>query len=160
MSLFPSDPGEIKDSGYLVAEAISLAYRLGLNYDPVSMTTNTREIGLRKRLWWAVYIRDKEVSLEADRPKTIGRDDFDVPDLLQSDFDLNAPCPRHHDGCPGQECASNERKKSAIQFMHRAKRAQDPEGVDYASKVRYWKFDPWTTGDLEVTGGLIPELGG
>src|SRR5204862_6736661 len=72
----------------LLGWTVSLAYTLGLNRDCSDwLGLPSWEIGLRKRLWYGVYIMDKWASLGAGSPSSIRKEDFDVCPLTAADFE-------------------------------------------------------------------------
>lgn len=69
-----------------VSHAVTLAYLLGLHRDPSSVTNSPREMSLRKRLWWSIYIRERFLSLDYGTPWAIDETAYDVPSLCLEDF--------------------------------------------------------------------------
>ncbi|KAK1997328.1 fungal-specific transcription factor domain-containing protein [Colletotrichum falcatum] len=60
--------------------AVSLAQSLGLNRDPVDWNISTPEKCLRMKIWWALVVHDKWLSLAYGTPPQIKRYQYDVPD--------------------------------------------------------------------------------
>lgn len=70
----------------LLGWTVSLAQALGLHSDPSTWTSIPAwELTLRKRLWHAVYIIDKWISLGAGTPSHINSSGFDVSALTPLD---------------------------------------------------------------------------
>jgi hypothetical protein len=69
--------------------AVSLSYSLGLHRDinPDHITAKNR--GLRRRLWWTCFLRDRLIALAEGRPVRIKREDCHVPLLGVEDFDFD-----------------------------------------------------------------------
>lgn len=65
---------------------VGLAHSLGLQLDCCLFGIPTQEQRIRRRLWWAVYIEDKWLSLLLGRPPYIRPSEWDVTGLEDSDF--------------------------------------------------------------------------
>ncbi|KAF4993339.1 hypothetical protein FDECE_13454 [Fusarium decemcellulare] len=65
---------------------VGLAQSLGLNRECRSFRIPLHEMRLRRRLWWAVYIEDKWLSLLLGRPPYLRRTECDVVELDDEDF--------------------------------------------------------------------------
>ncbi|KAF5496809.1 putative transcriptional regulatory protein [Colletotrichum siamense] len=63
-----------------------LAHNLGLHLECRMMGLPAQEKRLRRRLWWAVFIQDKFLSLHTGRPPYIRKDEWDVGELDDFDF--------------------------------------------------------------------------
>ncbi|KAK2012003.1 fungal-specific transcription factor domain-containing protein [Colletotrichum eremochloae] len=63
-----------------LGSAVSLAQSLGLNRDPVDWNISVPEKCLRMRIWWALVVHDKWLSLAYGTPPQIKRYQYDVPD--------------------------------------------------------------------------------
>lgn len=77
-----------KDSWHWVNAAITMAMFIGLHQERKSPSTQTDEDGLRRRVWWCCYVRDKIVALGLGRPTRIKSFDFEVPMLQIKDVEL------------------------------------------------------------------------
>jgi hypothetical protein len=66
---------------------VGLATSLGLQFECRPMGMPLWERRVRRRLWWAVYSEDKWRSLLMGRPPYIRRDEWDVTDLDEADFE-------------------------------------------------------------------------
>ncbi|POR30984.1 Cutinase transcription factor 1 beta [Tolypocladium paradoxum] len=81
-------PDEQKDSWHWIGVAITLAQSIGLNCNPEESTQmSDSEKRLRKRVWWSCFMYDRLVALGLRFPTRINDDDFNVPMLVESDFD-------------------------------------------------------------------------
>lgn len=67
---------------------VGLAHSLGLHLECRMFGIPAREKRLRRRLWWAVYIEDKWLSLLLGRPPYIRQDEWDTSELDSTDFEL------------------------------------------------------------------------
>lgn len=74
------------EAGALTTQLVDLAYTLGLHLDPGDWDIPEWEIGLRRRLSWAVYTQDKWTALLGSRPPMITEGGWDVDQLTDFDF--------------------------------------------------------------------------
>ncbi|TQV91060.1 C6 transcription factor (Ctf1B) [Cordyceps javanica] len=88
MTYWYETPDDQKDTWHWMGVAISLAHTIGLHRKPGanSMTTGKRK--LWKRIWWSCFMRDRLIALGMRRPTRIKDEDFDVPMLTESDFEI------------------------------------------------------------------------
>ena len=73
----------------LSVQLIDLAYGLGLHLDSSTWEIPEWEIGLRRRLAWAVIVQDKWISLFSGRPSLVQLYDWHVMPLSADDFPDN-----------------------------------------------------------------------
>lgn len=108
-----SDGGVVSSGsrGKVTAHLISIAHRLGLHLDPTDWDIPLWEIGLRRRLAWAVYMQDKWVALIEGRPALISDLNWTVNMCIEQDF----PEAQEHD-----EEGSSEVQKGRTVFMEMA----------------------------------------
>ncbi|MCJ1445109.1 MAG: Fungal specific transcription factor [Stictis urceolatum] len=81
------------DTRALNIQLVAAAYDLGLHIDPSHWNLPNDEVGLRKRLAWAVYILDKWSSLSSGRPSLIRSEEWGVSPLSLQNFDSTSPQP-------------------------------------------------------------------
>ncbi|KAJ5156936.1 uncharacterized protein N7482_008036 [Penicillium canariense] len=62
-------------SGFWIRTAGAMAFQIGLHKEP---SPNTKDRGLRRRLWWSLVIRDNIISVGVGRPRTINLRDRDT----------------------------------------------------------------------------------
>ncbi|KAM3562207.1 hypothetical protein ARSEF4850_002853 [Beauveria asiatica] len=88
MTYWYETPDDQKDTWHWMGVAISLAHTIGLHRKPGanSMTDGKRK--LWKRIWWSCFMRDRLIALGMRRPTRIKDEDFDVPMLTESDFEI------------------------------------------------------------------------
>ncbi|KAI1653857.1 fungal-specific transcription factor domain-containing protein [Daldinia decipiens] len=80
-----------------LGSAVSLAYSLGLNHNPLSWDIPQPEKMLRMYTWWTILIHDKWLSLACGTPPHIQRSFYDVPQP-KVEYQLNrADLQRQHD---------------------------------------------------------------
>ena len=88
MTYWYETPDDQKDTWHWMGVAISVAHTIGLHRNPASTTMPPRKKNLWKRIWWSCFMRDRLVALGMRRPTRIKDEDFDVPMLEESDFDI------------------------------------------------------------------------
>ncbi|KAJ4252791.1 hypothetical protein NW762_010697 [Fusarium torreyae] len=88
MSLWYESPEEHRNTWHWTDVAISQCYAAGLHLDPSFSGTqeSPQTQGLRRRLWWTCFIRDRIVSMGMRRSPRIKDDDYNVLMLVSSDF--------------------------------------------------------------------------
>ncbi|KAL9612067.1 MAG: hypothetical protein Q9167_003327 [Letrouitia subvulpina] len=74
----------------LTAQLVAVAQELGLHLDCTFWSIPKWEIGLRKRLAWAMYMQNAWAGLIHSRPSHITASDWAVQELNESDFPENA----------------------------------------------------------------------
>ncbi|UKZ70210.1 uncharacterized protein TrAtP1_011204 [Trichoderma atroviride] len=88
MTYWYETPDDQKDTWHWMGVAISLAHTIGLHRNPDVTTMAVPTQKLWKRIWWSCFMRDRLIALGMRRPTRIKDEDFDVPMLLESDFEL------------------------------------------------------------------------
>lgn len=73
----------------LTVQLVNMGHGLGLHLDCSHWELPEWEIGLRRRIGWALYMQDKWTALLESRPTLISADDWDVADLSELDFPEN-----------------------------------------------------------------------
>ncbi|ETS86979.1 hypothetical protein PFICI_00807 [Pestalotiopsis fici W106-1] len=75
----------------LHSQIVAISHELGLHADCSSWSTPDWEVGLRRRIAWALYMQDRWISFVHGRPALLHDDDWDVQPCSSSDF------PEYHD---------------------------------------------------------------
>ena len=88
MTYWYETPDDQKDTWHWMGVAISLAHTIGLHRNPGSTTMSLPKQKLWKRIWWSCFMRDRLIALGMRRPTRIKDEDFDVPMLEESDFEI------------------------------------------------------------------------
>ncbi|XDG04313.1 hypothetical protein ABKA04_003928 [Annulohypoxylon sp. FPYF3050] len=70
----------------LHAQLVAISYDLGLHVDCSSWSIPEWEIGLRRRLGWALYMQDRWTAFVHGRPALLHSDDWDLQPCSSSDF--------------------------------------------------------------------------
>jgi len=81
-------PDDQKDTWHWMGVAISLAHTIGLHRNPTASNMPPKKQKLWKRIWWSCFMRDRLIALGMRRPTRIKDEDFDVPMLEKTDFDI------------------------------------------------------------------------
>ncbi|KAI1767145.1 fungal-specific transcription factor domain-containing protein [Hypoxylon sp. FL1150] len=76
-------------NGVRLGSAVSLAYSLGLNHDPVLWDISWPEKMLRMHAWWTLLIQDRWSSLARGTPPHIQKPFYDVPNPRMEFQQLN-----------------------------------------------------------------------
>lgn len=90
MTYWYETPDDQKDTWHWMGVAISLAHTIGLHRKPGANAMTTGKRKLWKRIWWSCFMRDRLIALGMRRPTRIKDEDFDVPMLIESDFEIQA----------------------------------------------------------------------
>jgi len=85
MSFWRAGPLLEKDTRHWLGAAISLAQTKGMHRS--SSTTTFTDFKLRKRIWWSLYVRDRQCSVALGLPTRIRDEDCDIEMLELSDFE-------------------------------------------------------------------------
>jgi hypothetical protein len=88
MTYWYETPDDQKDTWHWMGVAISLAHTIGLHRNPEKSNMDIKKQHLWKRIWWSCFMRDRLVALGMRRPTRIKDEDFDVPMLSLTDFEL------------------------------------------------------------------------
>ncbi|ODQ79166.1 hypothetical protein BABINDRAFT_162218 [Babjeviella inositovora NRRL Y-12698] len=89
LSWFWDGPDDVsRNSFYWCRIAISLSLGFGFQRDVShSATMENWEKKIWRKVWWCLFVRDRQVALAFGRPVAIDLDDCDVPMLVELDFD-------------------------------------------------------------------------
>ena len=74
-----------KETHHWTDIVLSLAQKMGLHLEVPELSDSATQI-LRRRIWWSIYLRDVQISLNKATPTRISEIDFDVPLLQLSDL--------------------------------------------------------------------------
>lgn len=81
-------PGQIKEGWHWLGIAISVAFSLGLHQTRSGSPGDQPVSRQARRIWWTLYVRDRQQAQYLSRPMRIRDDEFDTPPLTLEDFDL------------------------------------------------------------------------
>ncbi|KAM9884243.1 hypothetical protein VDGD_01318 [Verticillium dahliae] len=96
MTYWYETPDDQKDTWHWMGVAISLAHTIGLHRNPATTSMPLRKQKLWKRIWWSCFMRDRLVALGMRRPTRIKDEDYDVPMLTESDFEIELLAEENH----------------------------------------------------------------
>ncbi|GAP84033.2 putative cutinase transcription factor 1 beta [Rosellinia necatrix] len=102
MTYWYETPDDQKDTWHWMGVAISLGHTIGLHRNPANTNMPPQRRKLWKRIWWSCFMRDRLIALGMRRPTRIKDEDFDVPMLVEDDFDIKV-LPDHVQAV-GPEC--------------------------------------------------------
>ncbi|EQB51269.1 hypothetical protein CGLO_09216 [Colletotrichum gloeosporioides Cg-14] len=80
---------EQKDHCHWVGCATTFAQSMGMHRSMSQSTFSPHTKSLRKRIWWAIYTRERHLSAAFGRPCRIRDEDCDVEPLDEDDFDFD-----------------------------------------------------------------------
>lgn len=106
-SRWPRDDNQ----GDVTSQLVDLACTLGLYLDPTDWEIPEWEIGLRRRLSWAVFMQDQWASIMRGSPPSTSDETWDVDPLTDEDF------PEHDEE---DAAGSSEVEKGRLVFMQMA----------------------------------------
>lgn len=98
-------------SAELTAQLISLGFRLGIHADASNWEIPAWEIGLRRRLGWALYMQDAWSAQGSGRPRLISATNWSVQPLTHDDFSEDFTHENEQEG-------SSEVEKGKILFSY------------------------------------------
>nr|CAC28684.1 probable CUTINASE TRANSCRIPTION FACTOR 1 BETA [Neurospora crassa] len=88
MTYWYETPEDQKDTWHWIGVAISLGLTIGIHRNPANLAMPPAQKKLWKRIWWCCFMRDRLIALGMRRPTRIKDEDFDVPMLEESDFEI------------------------------------------------------------------------
>ncbi|KAF4959507.1 hypothetical protein FSARC_10712 [Fusarium sarcochroum] len=80
-------------NGVLLASSVAMAHSLGLNHSPMPWEIPQSEKNLRMKIWWALLVHDKWLSLSHGTPPLISTTLNDVPQPLIENLCENGSSP-------------------------------------------------------------------
>lgn len=90
MTYWHDTPDGHRDLYHWMGIAISLAFSINLHRNTETTGLPPGEQKLRKRIWWACFMRDQIIALGARKPSRIQETNTDMPALVVSDFETDA----------------------------------------------------------------------
>lgn len=89
LSFWYEAPDDAKETWHWSGIAISQAQALGLHRSTISSANmDPVKKRQRRRVWWSCVMRDRQIGLGMSRLIRIKDDDFDIPMLEESDFEI------------------------------------------------------------------------
>ncbi|RMZ88445.1 hypothetical protein DV736_g4322, partial [Chaetothyriales sp. CBS 134916] len=87
MSFWRGDKFDVRDVRYWLGVAITVAESCGLHRDTPFNTSEPQIARLRRRLWWSIYVRERQSAVSLGLPSRIRDEDCDIKPLNTQDFD-------------------------------------------------------------------------
>ncbi|KAF5656456.1 cutinase transcription factor 1 beta [Fusarium circinatum] len=84
-------PTAYRDCYWWLAAAIRSAQCTGYHRSTRNSKMAPEERSRWKRIWWCLYIRDRQIAISTGTPMAINDEDHDVEELIQGDFTEEAP---------------------------------------------------------------------
>ncbi|KAF1816898.1 hypothetical protein P152DRAFT_3545 [Eremomyces bilateralis CBS 781.70] len=91
MSFWRAGPLNEKNSRYWLGAAIGLAQTRGFHRAAQSTTVGAKQAKMRRRIWWSIYVRDRQSSASLGLPSRIRDEDCDVQMLSPLDLEEEEP---------------------------------------------------------------------
>ncbi|RSM15527.1 hypothetical protein CDV31_004963 [Fusarium ambrosium] len=86
MSFWRGGPSDVRDVRYWLGVVIGVAESNGLHRSAKFTTRNTSTARLRRRIWWSIYVRERQAAASLGLPSRIRDDDCDVEPLSPADL--------------------------------------------------------------------------
>lgn len=94
MSFWRGGPSNIRDVRYWLGVSITLAQTFGLHRSTRFTAGDPNISALRRRIWWSIYVRERQAAASLGLPSRIRDEDCDIEILtaadLESDVDNNS----------------------------------------------------------------------
>ncbi|KAF4415227.1 Cutinase transcription factor 1 beta [Fusarium acutatum] len=84
-------PTAYRDCHWWLAAAIRSAQCTGYHRSTRNSKMSPEERSLWKRIWWCLYVRDRQIAISTGTPMVINDEDHDVEELIEEDFPEEAP---------------------------------------------------------------------
>ncbi|KAG6018570.1 hypothetical protein E4U40_000137 [Claviceps sp. LM458 group G5] len=92
MSFWRAGPADVRDVRYWLGVVITLSESYGLHRSPRSTAKNTPMSRMRRRIWWSIYVRERQVAAAMGLPSRIRDEDCDIEPLSAADLESEAVC--------------------------------------------------------------------
>ncbi|KAG5977246.1 hypothetical protein E4U55_006947, partial [Claviceps digitariae] len=95
MSFWRGGPADVRDVRYWLGVVITLSESYGLHRLPRLSAKNTPMTRMRRRIWWSIYVRERQVAAALGLPSRIRDEDCDIEPLSPADLESEAVCAGH-----------------------------------------------------------------
>ncbi|KAL6918453.1 hypothetical protein FSST1_009948 [Fusarium sambucinum] len=95
MSFWRGGPSDVRDVRYWLGVVIGIAESYGLHRSTRFATRDPRKARIRKRIWWSIYVRERQASASLGLPSRIRDEDCDVEPLSSSDLESEVGALEH-----------------------------------------------------------------
>ncbi|XP_044718997.1 fungal specific transcription factor domain-containing protein [Hirsutella rhossiliensis] len=93
MSFWRGGPADVRDVRYWLGVVITLAESYGLHRSPKSSASkNIHMTRMRRRIWWSIYVRERQVAAAMGLPSRIRDEDCDIEPLSANDLESEVYC--------------------------------------------------------------------
>ncbi|UKZ67054.1 uncharacterized protein TrAtP1_008217 [Trichoderma atroviride] len=89
MSFWRGAPTDVRDVRYWLGIAITLAESYGFHRSSRSMSKDSHTARMRRRIWWTVYVRERQAAASLGLPSRIRDEDCDIEPLSPSDWETD-----------------------------------------------------------------------
>ncbi|CAM1508936.1 Fc.00g026750.m01.CDS01 [Cosmosporella sp. VM-42] len=87
MSFWRGGPSDVRDVRYWLGVVIGVAESYGLHRSARFTTRDPHKARLRRRIWWSIYVRERQAAASLGLPSRIRDDDCDIEPLSPSDLE-------------------------------------------------------------------------
>ncbi|KAL2061083.1 hypothetical protein VTL71DRAFT_9135 [Oculimacula yallundae] len=116
LSFWRGGASDVRDVRYWLGVVIGVAESHGLHRSTRFATSDPSKARIRKRIWWSIYVRERQSAASLGLPSRIRDDDCDVEPLAISDLETEVTSP---DSSPFGSCKP-EHAKYAINMVNLA----------------------------------------
>ncbi|TWU76018.1 hypothetical protein ED733_007175 [Metarhizium rileyi] len=92
MSFWRGGPADVRDVRYWLGVVITLSESYGLHRSPRSISKGTHMNRMRRRIWWSIYVRERQVAAALGLPSRIRDEDCDIEPLGATDLESETLC--------------------------------------------------------------------
>ncbi|KHO01633.1 uncharacterized protein MAM_00634 [Metarhizium album ARSEF 1941] len=97
MSFWRGGPADVRDVRYWLGVVITLSESYGLHRSPPrprprSTSKSAHMNRMRRRIWWSIYVRERQVAAALGLPSRIRDEDCDIEPLGATDLESEALC--------------------------------------------------------------------
>ncbi|KAF5230905.1 hypothetical protein FANTH_13636 [Fusarium anthophilum] len=93
LSFWRGGPSDVRDVRYWLGVVIGVAESHGLHRSTRFVTSDPSNARIRKRIWWSIYVRERQSAASLGLPSRIRDDDCDVEPLAVSDLETEVTSP-------------------------------------------------------------------
>ncbi|CVL13690.1 uncharacterized protein FPRN_12065 [Fusarium proliferatum] len=87
LSFWRGGPSDVRDVRYWLGVVIGVAESHGLHRSTRLATSDSSNTHIRKRIWWSIYVRERQSAASLGLPSRIRDEDCDVEPLTVSDLE-------------------------------------------------------------------------
>ncbi|KAL7797415.1 N-terminal binuclear Zn cluster-containing/DNA binding domain-containing protein [Trichoderma ceciliae] len=92
MSFWRGTPTDVRDVRYWLGVVITLAESYGLHRSSRSMSKVSHTARMRRRIWWSIYVRERQAAASLGLPSRIRDEDCDIEPLDPLDLESENGC--------------------------------------------------------------------